>query len=83
MKVLGKASVDLTLSGHTHGCQMGIEIPSLGIKWSPVSVRYKRWGGLYKENDQYLYVNRGMGVLALPGRIGMPPEITCLDLHSV
>lgn len=82
-KVLGKAAVDLTLSGHTHGMQMGIEVPSLGIKWSPVSLRYKRWAGLYEQDGQYLYVNRGMGVLGLPGRIGMPPEITCLDLRSV
>ena len=75
-----KAPVELTLSGHTHGMQMGIEIPWLGIKWSPSSVTYKRWGGLYLEKDQYLHVNRGFGVLGFPGRIGMPPEITILTL---
>ena len=76
----GKAPVDLTLSGHTHGMQMGIEIKSLGIKYSPVSLLYKRWAGLYKERDQYLHVNRGFGVLAFRGRVGMPPEITLLEI---
>lgn len=75
-----KAPVELTLSGHTHGMQMGIEIPWLGIKWSPSSVTYKRWGGLYLEKTQYLHVNRGFGVLGFPGRVGMPPEITILTL---
>jgi predicted MPP superfamily phosphohydrolase len=81
-QVLGKKSIDLTLSGHTHGMQMGIEIPALGLKWSPVSLRYKRWAGLYEEAGQFLNVNRGMGVIAYPGRVGMPPEITCIDLRS-
>jgi predicted MPP superfamily phosphohydrolase len=76
----GKAPVDLTLSGHTHGMQVGIEIKSLGIKFSPVSMLYKRWAGLYKEREQYLHVNRGFGVLAFRGRVGMPPEITLLEL---
>lgn len=80
--IMGKEPVDLTLSGHTHGCQMGIEIPSLGIKISPVKFAYKRWGGLYQEGDQFLHVNRGMGVLAFPGRVGMAPEITLLTLKS-
>ena len=75
-----KAPVELTLSGHTHGMQMGIEIPWLGIKWSPSSLTYKRWGGLYLEGEQYLHVNRGFGVLGFPGRVGMPPEITVLTL---
>ena len=75
-----KAPVELTLSGHTHGMQMGIEIPWLGIKWSPSSLTYKRWGGLYLEGQQYLHVNRGFGVLGFPGRVGMPPEITVLTL---
>ena len=75
-----RAPVDLTLSGHTHGMQMGIEIPWLGVKWSPSSWTYKRWGGLYLEGDQYLHVNRGFGVLGFPGRVGMPPEITLLTL---
>lgn len=81
-KVLGKAPVDLTLSGHTHGMQMGLEIPALGIKWSPVSFRYKRWAGLYQEGTQFLHVNRGMGVLGFPGRVGMAPEITLLELKK-
>ncbi len=72
--------IDLTLSGHTHGMQMGIELP--GFKWSPVSLRYKRWAGLYKENDQYLYVNRGFGHIGFPGRVGIKPEITLLELVS-
>jgi predicted MPP superfamily phosphohydrolase len=75
-----KAPVELTLSGHTHGMQLGIEIPWLGIQWSPSSFRYKRWGGLYLEGKQYLHVNRGFGVLGFPGRVGMPPEITVLTL---
>jgi len=70
--------VDLTLSGHTHGMQMGIELP--GFKWSPVSLRYKRWAGLYKESNQYLYVNRGFGHIGFPGRVGIKPEITLLEL---
>lgn len=78
----GKAPIELTLSGHTHGMQMGIEIPWLGIKWSPSSLTYKRWGGLYLERDQYLHVNRGFGVLGFPGRVGMPPEITVLTLEQ-
>lgn len=79
--VIGKRNVALTLSGHTHGAQMGIELPQFGIKISPVSLRYKRWGGLYNENNQYLYINRGFGFLAFPGRVGMPPEITLLELR--
>jgi predicted MPP superfamily phosphohydrolase len=73
--------INLTLSGHTHGMQFGIEIP--GFKWSPVQYRYKQWGGLYTEGDQHLYVNRGFGFIGFPGRIGMPPEITVLVLKSV
>ena len=76
----GKAPVDLTLSGHTHGMQVGIKIEFLGINYSPAKLLYKRWGGLYTEGRQLLYVNRGFGVLAFRGRIGMPPEITVLDL---
>ncbi len=70
--------IDLTLSGHTHGMQMGIELP--GFKWSPVSLRYKRWAGLYMENNQYLYVNRGFGHIGFPGRVGIKPEITLIEL---
>ncbi len=70
--------VDLTLSGHTHGMQFGIEIP--GFRWSPVKYRYPRWAGMYREQDQFLYVNRGFGYLAFPGRVGIWPEITVITL---
>jgi predicted MPP superfamily phosphohydrolase len=69
----------LTLSGHTHGMQFGIEIPGF-IKWSPVQYRYKKWAGLYQELGRYLYINRGFGFLAFPGRVGIWPEITVLTL---
>ena len=81
-QVKNKTTIDLTLSGHTHGMQMGIEVPALNIKWSPVKVRYRRWAGLYEENGQKIYINRGFGVLAYPGRVGMSPEITLLTLRS-
>jgi uncharacterized protein len=81
-QVRNKTNVAITLSGHTHGAQFGVELPQFGIKFSPVSLRYKRWGGLYEENGQYLYVNRGFGYLAFPGRVGMPPEITLIELQK-
>lgn len=71
----------LTLSGHTHGMQFGIEIPGL-IKWSPVKYRYHNWAGLYEKNDRKLYVNRGFGYLAFPGRVGEWPEITVIELKK-
>jgi len=77
-EVLDKTDIDLTFSGHTHGMQFGIE--RAGIKWSPVQYKYPRWGGLYKEQKQFLYVNRGFGYIGFPGRIGMPPEITVIEL---
>ncbi|NIJ55617.1 metallophosphoesterase [Dyadobacter arcticus] len=70
--------IDLALAGHTHGMQFGVEIGKL--KWSPVQYRYKQWAGLYKENEQFLYVNRGFGYLGYPGRVGILPEITILEL---
>ncbi len=70
--------IDLTLSGHTHGFQFGVEIAN--IKWSPCQYVYKQWAGLYQEGEQYLYVNRGFGYLGYPGRIGMPPELTIIEL---
>ncbi|RMG66583.1 MAG: metallophosphoesterase [Bacteroidetes bacterium] len=73
------AGVDLTLSGHTHGMQFGVEIP--GWKWSPVKYRYPRWAGLYEEAGRYLYVNRGFGFIGFPGRVGIWPEITVLTLR--
>ena len=72
--------IDITFSGHTHGAQMGIETG--GFKWSPISLRYKKWAGLYQEEQQYLYVNRGYGFLGYPGRIGILPEITVMTLES-
>jgi predicted MPP superfamily phosphohydrolase len=72
------SDVDLTLSGHTHGMQFGIEIP--GFKWSPVKYQYKNWAGLYQQGQQYLYVNRGYGFLGYPGRLGILPEITVITL---
>lgn len=71
-------NVDLTLAGHTHGMQFGIDIP--GFKWSPAKIRYARWSGLYQEAKQYLYVNKGFGFLGFPGRVGMWPEITVIEL---
>ena len=73
-------NIDLTLSGHTHGMQFGIE--RFGIKWSPVSLRYKKWAGLYQEGKQFLYVNRGFGYLGFPGRVGIYPEITEITLNK-
>jgi predicted MPP superfamily phosphohydrolase len=72
--------IDLTLSGHTHGMQLGIEIP--GFKWSPVKYFYKQWAGLYQAGEQFLYVNRGLGFLGYPGRLGIWPEITVLELQK-
>lgn len=73
-------SIDLTLSGHTHGMQFGIE--RFGIRWSPVSLRYKKWAGLYQVGEQFLYVNRGFGYLGFPGRVGIYPEITLIELRK-
>lgn len=81
-QVMGKEDIQLTLSGHTHGMQMGIEIPAIGLKFSPSRLRYRRWGGLYTEKGQHLHVNRGFGFLGFPGRVGMPPEITLLELKK-
>ncbi|WP_375239213.1 metallophosphoesterase [Aurantibacter sp.] len=74
--------IQLTLAGHTHGMQFGIEIPFLNFKWSPVKYRYPKWAGLYQEAGKYLYVNRGFGFLAFPGRVGIWPEITVLELKK-
>jgi len=70
--------VDLTLSGHTHGMQFGVEIP--GFKWSPVQYIYKEWDGLYEEGKQKLYVNPGFGFIGYPGRVGILAEITVIEL---
>ena len=71
----------LTLSGHTHGMQFGIEIPGW-FKWSPVKWRYKQWAGIYETLGQYINVNRGFGYLAFPGRVGIWPEITVIELKK-
>jgi len=70
--------IDLTLSGHTHGMQFGVEIP--GFKWSPIQYVYKQWAGLYESGKQKLYVNRGFGFIGYPGRVGIMPEITVFEL---
>lgn len=72
--------IQLTLSGHTHGFQMGIELP--GLRFSPVQLRYKQWAGHYEEGDgQHLYVNRGFGFIGFPGRVGIWPEVTLIELR--
>ena len=71
----------LTLSGHTHGMQFGIEIPGL-FKWSPVKWRYKQWAGIYEKVGQFINVNRGFGYLAFPGRVGIWPEISVIELKK-
>ncbi len=70
--------VDLMLSGHTHGMQFGVDLP--GFKWSPVQYMYKQWAGLYENEKQKLYVNRGFGFIGYPGRVGILPEITVIEL---
>jgi len=72
--------INLTLAGHTHGMQIGILLP--GFKLSPASLLYPAWNGLYGNNNNYLYVNRGLGTLGIPARIGMPPEITIIKIKD-
>lgn len=71
--------IDLMFAGHTHGFQFGVEWGN--IKWSPAQYRYKQWAGLYSQKEQHLYVNRGYGYLGFPGRVGIPPEITIIELR--
>jgi uncharacterized protein len=78
--VAGKTDIDLTLSGHTHGMQMGVLTKK--FKWSPSQYFYPNWSGLYTAGNQHLYVSRGLGVLAIPFRIWMPPEITIITIKS-
>jgi len=78
LKVRGKEKIALTLSGHTHGMQFGFELGR--FRWSPSRWAYRHWAGLYRENGQYLYVNRGLGFTGFPGRVGIRPEITVLTL---
>lgn len=77
-EVLKHEHIHLTLSGHTHGMQFGIEVP--GWKWSPARYFYKEWAGLYAEGKQKIYVNRGLGFIGYPGRVGILPEITIIEL---
>jgi predicted MPP superfamily phosphohydrolase len=72
------SDIDLMLSGHTHGFQFGVEVP--GFKWSPVQYVYKQWAGHYIEGSQQLYINRGFGFIGYPGRVGILPEITVIEL---
>jgi predicted MPP superfamily phosphohydrolase len=72
--------INLTLSGHTHGMQFGVEIP--GFRWSPVQYLYPEWAGNYQSDEQQLYVNRGFGFLGYPGRVGVMPEITLIELSA-
>ena len=78
--ITGKTDFDLALAGHTHGMQIGILTRK--IRWSPAKYIYPEWNGLFTDGDQYLYVNRGLGVLGVPFRIWMPPEITLLTLTA-
>jgi len=71
----------LMLSGHTHGLQFGIEIPGF-LKWSPAQYVYDQWAGLYEKAGKYIYVNRGFGYHAYPGRVGIMPEITVIELKK-
>ncbi|MDX5584660.1 MAG: metallophosphoesterase [Aureibaculum sp.] len=80
-EVVKDTDIVLTLSGHTHGMQAAINFKNK--KWSPIKFKYKHWAGLYKDRDQYLHVNRGLGWLAFPGRIGMRPEITHIEFEAV
>jgi len=73
--------IALTFSGHTHGMQFGIEIPGW-LSWSPAKYVYKQWAGLYQNDQQFLYVNRGFGYLGYPGRVGILPEITLIELKQ-
>ncbi len=73
--------IDLQFAGHTHGMQFGLEIA--GIKWSPVKWKYKYWAGLYSKDESHLYVNRGIGHLGYPGRVGILPEITVFEIKSI
>ncbi|RLD25533.1 MAG: metallophosphoesterase, partial [Bacteroidetes bacterium] len=78
-EVVGQGQINLTLSGHTHGMQAGIQLKNK--EWSPIKFKYPHWAGLYEKEGQYLYVNRGLGWLGFPGRIGMRPEITLIEFE--
>ncbi len=79
-EVVDKTNIALTLSGHTHGMQAGINIKNR--EWSPIKYKYKHWAGLYRLGHQFLYVSRGLGWMGFPGRLGMRPEITLIELEK-
>lgn len=79
-EVISHTNIYLTLSGHTHGMQAGVKLKNK--QWSPIKYKYKHWAGLHQEGDQHLNVNRGLGWLGFPGRLGMRPEITCIDIKA-
>lgn len=79
-EVIDKTNISLTLSGHTHGMQAAFQYKNL--QWSPIKFKFRHWAGLYKHKQQYLYVNRGLGWLGFPARIGMRPEITLIELQT-
>ena len=79
-EVIDKTDISLTLAGHTHGMQAAFQYKNL--QWSPIKYKFKHWAGLYNHNMQYLYVNRGLGWLGFPGRLGMRPEITLIELQT-
>ena len=79
-EVVDKTNIALTLSGHTHGMQAGINIKNR--EWSPIKYKYKHWAGLYRLGHQFLYVSRGLGWMGFPGRLGMRPEITFIELEK-
>lgn len=79
-EVIENTDIALTLSGHTHGMQLGLNYKDMS--WSPIKYKYQHWAGLYKHTNQYLYVNRGLGWIGFPGRLGMRPEITFIQLYS-
>ncbi len=78
--VKGRTNIEVTLSGHTHGMQIGILTKK--FKWSPAKYFYPQWNGLYSAGEQYLVVNRGLGVLGIPFRVWMPPEISVVTILS-
>jgi len=79
-EVIHDTNIALTLSGHTHGMQAAFQLKNK--QWSPIKYKYKHWAGLYNNKDQYLHVNRGLGWLGFPGRLGMRPEITLIELKT-
>ena len=79
-EVINKTNIALTFSGHTHGMQAAFQYKNL--QWSPIKYKFKHWAGLYNNEDQYLHVNRGLGWLGFPGRLGMRPEITLIELKK-